>query len=403
MQSKLANKNAPRGALLGLGLAAATLLLAGAPSVLGQGSPVGFWDVVQSGARGGLASMQFIDLGTNGGLFGMNEIIVPNKPHTSIPVTGRGDDGTGRDPASNQGGDNNPPLPPHTDLFGNAVFPIIDRTNVFTNTFSVTDGNGAVITNILYTATNILFRGVPPGQWRLITGGKLIGFWTEISGASAFTTNVVPSFTNDYGQFAIPSTVVTVTNDVVTTNTVFTQVQVTNIVYTTNVTATRLTNAISFTGKAVPGQRLTLNAQTPSGTVIFRGLPPLPLARAAGSWFGRKKNQGLTFYEFFDLTVADSLRNIYDLQGSGPGYALGTYLFGDTIYGDGQMIISRQKRFAISATVFTLGNLPEAPVVIRAVTGPFNINKLSFTGAKGIQGTGGSDDLRFNYNGSKSP
>jgi hypothetical protein len=402
MQSKLANKNAPRGALLGL--AAATLLLAGAQSVLGQGaSPVGFWDVVQSGARGGLASMQFVDLGTNGRFFSMNEIIVPNKPHSSIPVVGRGDNGTGRDPASNQGGDNNPQLPPHTDLFGNVIFPIIDRTNIFTNIFSVVNGNGVVITNIPYISTNILFRGVPPGQWGWNTEGKLIGFWTETSSASALITNVVPSFTNDYGQFSIPSTVVTVTNDVATTNTVFTLVQVTNIVYTTNVTAERLTNAISFTGKVTPGQRLTLNVKTPAGTVIFRGLPPLPLANVAGSWYGRKKNQGLAFYEFFDLTPFDSLRNIYDFQGSGPGYALGEYVFEDVAYGGGQMIISRQKRFAIAATVFTLGNLPQAPVVIRAVTGPFDINRGSFSGAKGIQGTGGSDDLRFNYNGAKAP
>src|SRR6185295_11810468 len=176
MQSKLAKKNAPRGALLGL---AAATLLAGASSVLGQGaSPVGFWDVVQSGARGGLASMQFVDLGTNGRFFTMNEIIVPNKPHTSIPVVGRGDDGTGRNAASNQGGDNNPQLPPHVDLSGNVIFPIIDRTNVFTNIFSVVDGNGAVITNIPYTATNISFRGVPPGQWGWNTAGQLIGFWT---------------------------------------------------------------------------------------------------------------------------------------------------------------------------------------------------------------------------------
>jgi len=402
MQSKLANKNAPHGALLGL--AAATLLLAGAHSVLGQGaSPVGFWDVVQTGARGGLASMQFLTDGTNG-FIRMNEIIVPNKQQSSIPVTGRDGGDLGRNPASNQGGDNTPPLPPHTDLFGNVIFPIIDRTNTFTNILSVVDGNGGVITNIPYLSTNIIYRGVPPGQWGFNSDGKVIGFWTEISGPSDFITNVVPSFTNDYGQFAIPSTVVTVTNDVITTNTVFTQVQVTNIVYTTNVTEARLTNSISFTGKVVPNQRLTLNVKTPAGTVTFRGVVPTGLPSVAGSWYGRKKNSGLTFYEFFDVALVDPLRNIYLLEGSGPGYVFGPYIFEDAIYGDGQMIISRQKKFAIAANVFTLGEDPQGrPAVVRAVTGPINMGNRSFSGAKGIEGTGGSDNLRFNYNGSKSP
>ena len=68
------------------------------------------------------------------------------------------------------------------------------------------------------------------------------------------------------------------------------------------------------------------------------------------------------------------------------------------------MIVSRQKRFGIAARINTFGqDTTVRPVVIRAVTGPININKRNFNGAKGIQGTGPSDELRFNYKGSKSP
>jgi hypothetical protein len=122
---------------------------------------------------------------------------------------------------------------------------------------------------------------------------------------------------------------------------------------------------------------------------------PTPLANAAGQWYGRKQNQGLTFYEFFNVSTNDPLRNRYFVDGTGPGYTL-----------SGSMIISRQKRFGIAAAVFSMGQDVtdvSQPFVIRAVTGPININKRTFSGAKGIQGTGGSDDLRFNYNASESP
>src|SRR5207302_2356765 len=138
------------------------------------------------------------------------------------------------------------------------------------------------VTNIPFQATNIFFVGLPAGQWGFNTEGRVIGFLTEISGAGALITNTVPSITNDYGFFnnLIAVTNVVLSNSVPTTNVTITNILVhlTNVVYTTNITADRLTNAISFTGKAVPGQRLTLNLKTPAGDVIFRGLPPTPLA-----------------------------------------------------------------------------------------------------------------------------
>jgi hypothetical protein len=392
MQSILAKKHAPV-----LGLAAAALLLAGAQSAPGQGaSPVGFWDVVQSGVRQGVASMNF----SNDFTFSMHEIIVPNQPHSNIQNVGRDGGGIGRNPGSDQGGSTNT-LPAHTDLFGSETIPIENTTNIFDQVLvqMTTNLDVVAVTNIPYETTNIAFTGVPVGQWGFNTAGKLIGFFTEVSGVSAYITNVVASITNDYGYFnnIIAVTNISITNDVSTTNVTVTNllVHLTNIVYTTNITTDRLTNQISFTGKAVPGQRLTLNLQTPSGIVTARGVLPTPLANAAGQWYGRKQNQGLTFYEFFNVSTNDPLRNRYFVDGTGPGYTL-----------SGSMIISRQKRFGIAAAVFSMGQDVtdvSQPFVIRAVTGPININKRTFSGAKGIQGTGGSDDLRFNYNASESP
>src|SRR5262245_48895379 len=143
MQSKLANKTAPRGALLGL--AAATLLLVGAQSVPGQGaSPVGFWDVVESGARGGVASMHFQTDGTNG-TFTMDEIIVPNQARSSIGDIGRAGAGTGRNPSSFQGSTNTT-LPPHTNLFGSVIFPVPNITNVVPQILVQTTTNLDVVT-----------------------------------------------------------------------------------------------------------------------------------------------------------------------------------------------------------------------------------------------------------------
>jgi len=395
MQSKFAKKYTRCAALLGL--AGAGLLLAGAQSARGQGaSPVGFWDVVQSGARTGVASMNF----SNDFTFSMDEIIVPNQPHSNIQNVGRDGGGTGRNPGSDQGGSTNT-LPPHSDLFGGEIFPVQNITNILPQVLVQMTTNLDVVdvTNIPYSTTNIFFAGVPAGEWGFNTAGKLIGFFTEVSGPSAYITNVVASVTNDYGFF---NNLIAVTNISIdaggnsTTNVSATNLvlHLTNVVYTTNITVDRLTNQISFTGKAVPGQRLTLDFQTPAGEVIARGVVPTPLANAAGQWYGRKKNQGLTFYEFFNVSTNNPLINRYFVDGSGPGYAFG-----------GHMLISRQKRFGIGSTVITLGQdvgSLDQPVVVRAIVGPIN-SQRTFSGAKGIQGTGAADDLRFNYNGGKSP
>jgi hypothetical protein len=395
MQSILAKKHAPGATLLGL--AGAALLLAGAQSAPGQGaSPVGVWDVVQSGVRGGVASMTF----SNDFTFSMDEIIVPNQPRSSIQNVGRGSEGIGRNPASSPGPNTNT-LPAHTNLFGSEIFPFPNITNIFPQVLvqMTTNLDVVTVTNIPYDTTNVVFIGEPAGQWGFNTAGQLIGFFTEVSGVGAYFTNVVASITNDYGYFNnfIAVTNITVTNSVSSTNVVITNalVHLTNIVYTTNITADRFTNQISFTGKAVPGQRLTLNLQTPAGTVIARGIVPTPLASAAGQWYGRKQNQGLTFYEFFDVSLDDALRNRYFVEGTGPGYIFG-----------GHMLISRQNRFAIAATVLAMGQDvtdTSSPFVVRAVTGPINISRRMFSGAKGIQGTDLSENLRFNYNGSRNP
>src|SRR5207302_5128628 len=120
-------KNGPRPAFWGI--AAATLLLLGTQAVRGQSfpSPVGFWDVVETGGRSGVAAMRFLPDST----ISIDEIVVPKAARNSNSSIGRNSGDVGRTGGGGNGGTNS--LPAHTNLFGSVIFPAADITNAVDN------------------------------------------------------------------------------------------------------------------------------------------------------------------------------------------------------------------------------------------------------------------------------
>jgi hypothetical protein len=136
-----------------------------------------------------------------------------------------------------------------------------------------------------------------------------------------------------------------------------------DVCFTNVIVCTALTNPISFVG-TVSAKRIILNCSTPFGNTTYKGVPAVSLPDITGRYFGIKRQNGVEFVEFLTMTNEDiPNQNIYDVSLTGPGY---TY--------NGSAILSSQKRIS-----FDLGLTPpiptNPPVVIRAVTGPFNAKK----------------------------
>lgn len=135
-------------------------------------------------------------------------------------------------------------------------------------------------------------------------------------------------------------------------------------------------NTVSFTGKAVPGKRLTLVGSTTFGKISIRGIPFATVTNVSGgdfdgsSWFGTKTSGGIGYQEFFQLTTVSP--NIYGMDGQGPGY---TYSFADST-----CMISQQKKigFAIVETINGTNT------TLRASVGSFKNGSTVSAKTKGI-------------------
>ena len=310
------------GGFLRLGAAVGAVLAScGAPiqsRAAAFDSPVGQpWDVYMSGRHLGLAVITFNDDFT----FSVASVLVP-KPQGIIHAGTSDDDrGTGGDDSRNStSGTNIPPtLPDHTNVFGFGVIPAPD---------------------------NPPGTAVEPGQWGFDAKGRLVGYFTDVSGYTICVTNEV-----------LINTGIGV---------------VTNII----VECSRVTNAISFVGTVVPGKRLTLLASTPDGKSVFTGVPvsTVNVPDISGQWTGMNLQNTIPHTEFFTLTRNDPAGNTYAISGGGPGY----------LYG-GTAILSKSGRFAFSVDINPPITQTEK-LRVRSVIGTLNKQKVNFR-------TGGLDQF----------
>ena len=315
MKTKLASIKS-LGGFLRLGAAAGAVLLScGAPlhaRAAAFDSPVGDWDVVMNARHQGLAVITFADDGT----FSMSSILVPKPP--TPPSSGVTDRGLADDSRNDSGNTNVIILPPHTNLFGAFFIPQPDTVNP--------DGS-------------VNHVGVDSGHWGFDAKGRLVGFYTDVSGYDVCVTNLV------------------LVNNPITGGVD------TNIVIECN----RLTNAISFVGTVSPGKRLTMVSSTPDGKSVYTGVPitTVNLPDLSGNWTGVKTDDHLIYNEFFTLLRNSPDANTYTVDGGGPGYFYG-----------GTALLSKSGKFAFTLSI-NPGTDP-TKVHIRAVTGTLNKSNLSF-------------------------
>jgi hypothetical protein len=180
-------------------------------------------------------------------------------------------------------------------------------------------------------------NGVPPGSWGFDSKGNTVGFYIELIISSGVgSTNIVT-----------------------------------------------ITNQVSFIAKITPNKRLTaIYSSSLGGNGTFQGVPIKPLTDLSGHWTGDEINAGVSTYEFFTLS-GSGFPNIYDLNGSGPGYAIS----------NGVCMVSSQKKIAFADYKFY--NATNAAYVQRGTVGPL-INSTRQLGGntKGIADPGAS----VNYN-----
>jgi len=122
-----------------------------------------------------------------------------------------------------------------------------------------------------------------------------------------------------------------------------------------------VTNAVNFTGKMTPGERLTLNAKSAAGNFTISGVPAVAQADLSGEWSGTRKQYGSNVFELFDLAAVTNKPNSYLVNGDGPGYSY-----------EGYALLSVKKKIALGLTIIN-GTSYQAT---RATIGSFNTNKL---------------------------
>ncbi|MEY2427729.1 MAG: hypothetical protein QOJ40_614 [Verrucomicrobiota bacterium] len=366
--------------------AGAALFLLSGFAALGQpfASPVGpTWDVVMSGPRDAVALMIFNDDQT----ISMTEVLVP-KAHQAASFNDiRAVPGS--DSRDGSGGVSNG-LPAHVNIFGWFSFPSSDFAQTFMIDATYVTSSGITTGPITNGVLNV-HAGSPPGQWGFDTGGRVVGYFTELS-LGVLQTNTVQIGTNAIVDVSVAPNV---TNQVP--------------IFLTNVTAVRITNAIQFTAKVTVGKRLTAVLSTPDGKATLRGLPPLLLKDISGSWYGTKIEQGLPYNEFFDLEFPefpDAFNMIYDIDGNGSGYSY-----------TGGAIVSRQNKIGLVVSRDVLADQdhpadgdpipdtdssPSVNPLVRAEVGTINLKHGRFT-SRGIEGKSDAGDKRNSYKAVLSP
>jgi hypothetical protein len=253
-------------------------------------------------------------------------------------------------------------LPLHTNLYGFVGFPTGGEINY-------TNADGSAIW---------VHSGRPAGRWGFDLNGKLIGFFSEISGTRGDTTNQVAIATN------------TVPFDTITNGIIY----ITNIAYLTNVEELRLTNAVSFSGKVslnmsdLLKSRLTIVASTPAGKMNMSGVPPIVLPDLSGNWYGQKRQSNLPYNEFFTLENPDTDNTSYVVSnGEGPDYVYGPP---NVTNSASFCIIVRQKKAGFAYRIAE-PHAPPIPIqddlrVIRALIGTMDLNRGKFKG-RGLEGS----------------
>ena len=309
------------------GIAASLLLFGLSASAQPFSSPVGEWDVVIGGARQGVAKLTFNSDGT----LDVSEVLVPKVP--GVNSGNGGDDSRGGGGDAGRGGPT-----------GGGVVVLPDHTNL--HGFFVTGQQDEV----LFSGNMIIHGGVPTARWGFDTSGRIIGFFSEISAPITITTNTTDAITN--------------------------------------VEFLRITNAISFTGKASSsGSRLTLLASTPAGKSTYSGLPPIVLPDLSGSWYGTKVQEGLPYNDFFTMGSVDGFNTRYGIDGEGPSYVF-----------SGVAIVVRQKKMGIALSIVRPHNPPPGTgddLIVRAVLGSVNLPRATFSG-RGLEDTAtGIDAITF--------
>lgn len=182
--------------------------------------------------------------------------------------------------------------------------------------------------------TNSVFVGGTAlgGRWGYDEYGKVIGLLDQITRRYEMVSKTV---TNIVG-----------TNEVVSTTNVFELVST--------------TNAVSFKGSGVAGQRITLAAYLPDGKRnIYRGSPALVQPDQSGDFYATGQRNSLPYVEFFSLvpSVDFPFPNVYRTTGNGAGYAF-----------DGYAMVSRTGRIALYSQT------DRDPFTITVHSGMYNMN-----------------------------
>jgi hypothetical protein len=254
-------------------LAAGSLQTSRAASADPSGGSTFTWDLTSSGSgQRGIAFITFSndDSGLSKGTFAGFQMLAAIPANTNSADGGRDGDGGGRD-----GG-------------------------------TLSAGGGV---------KNFLFGFSPiNGTWALNTKGQIFGFFMEAINVSSEVTNyfagtnsetIVNSQTSDTTNL-----LVTFTNGQASVTTNFAwqnpagYVQTYTIVnpnVTLTVGSAESTNSVSFTGKAVPGKRISLLCSTTLGKVNYLGVPVSAAADVSGDWIGVKSEGKHNSNEFFSL------------------------------------------------------------------------------------------------------
>jgi len=191
--------------------------------------------------------------------------------------------------------------------------------------------------------------GAIDGIWQFNSKGQIVGFFSEPLNVTSTVTNyhagtVTESITdNESGEnanilihFASGQATLT-TNFLWLDPTPHTQLySFDNPNVTLDVGSAKLTNSVSFTGKAINNKSISLVCNSTFGKVTFKGIPApkAPIVDLTGNWVGSKRENGLQLNEFFSLTsftldnpfplefpdVADFPSIYFTTNGAGPGF-----------------------------------------------------------------------------------
>jgi len=141
---------------------------------------------------------------------------------------------------------------------------------------------------------------------------------------------------------------------------------------------------VSFEATVNPGKKINIKAIVGGRSASLKGVPAAALPNISGSYYGDGRSDGVSFKEFFTLTLSDPLNNYYDLVGQGPGYTF-----------TGFALLSKK-----TVSFYSVDNSTNQ--VLRAVTGPMNTGKGTAS-TKGLQGDGGDKFDKVYYKVTKQP